>query len=389
MVSRTTALLATAIAMASSQQALANNDLAINGFLSVGAAMLTNDDVTVGGHDDKGGFKQDTILGIQMSKRVNSSTSLTGQLVSRGAEDYDTEAAWAYATYAANENLDLRMGRLRLPLYYYSDFLEVGYAYDWVRPPEEVYAVPISSFDGADATYSFVTGSFDNSLQVYFGRTQSQDLNIDVSNLAGLVLTSARGNMTYRLSYLHGGEINIDDVNAVDPATATISASITTAGSAINNALVARGYSAAEIAKARDNIESIGGSFNYYGLAAAYDNGDISLIAEATQAVSEMDAIPDVTSYMVKAGKRFDDITVHLTYADIATSTESGATGDVQELLNLENEQSSIIAGLRYDYDASTAFKFELQQHDEETVFGIGENDESGTLISVALDLVF
>lgn len=133
------------LALAIASPAMAS-DLNINGFLSVGATMLDDDKVEVAGADTQGGFKQNTILGLQVSKQVNDSTSVTGQLVSRGSDDYSTEAAWAFVTYAANDNLDLRMGRLRIPAFYYSDFLEVGYTYNSIRPAEEVYRLPFSSF---------------------------------------------------------------------------------------------------------------------------------------------------------------------------------------------------------------------------------------------------
>ena len=130
----------------------ADDDLGIYGFLSVGASMLVNnnenedkgvDGVTLDGFDDQSGnFKQDAIFGLQITKQINESTSATGQLVSRGTSDYNTEASWAFVTYNANKDLDLRMGRLRIPFFYYSEFLEVGYAYNWIRTPSDVYSIP-------------------------------------------------------------------------------------------------------------------------------------------------------------------------------------------------------------------------------------------------------
>lgn len=136
------------------------DDLRINGFISVGASMMDSNDASIAGADNQGGFKQDTILGLQVSKQVNDSISVTGQLVSRGSDDYSTEAAWAFVTYAANDDLDLRMGRLRIPAFYYSDFLEVGYTYNPIRPAEEVYRLPFSSMDGVDLTQSFSSGNY-------------------------------------------------------------------------------------------------------------------------------------------------------------------------------------------------------------------------------------
>lgn len=56
------------------------------------------------------------------------------------------------------------MGRLRIPFFYYSEFLEVGYAYNWVRLPSDIYNISFSSFDGIDFTQRFSIGSLDNSI---------------------------------------------------------------------------------------------------------------------------------------------------------------------------------------------------------------------------------
>ena len=55
--------------------------------------------------------------------------------------------------------------------------------------------------------------------------------------------------------------------------------------------------------------------------------------------------------------------------------------------LGLEADESSITLGLRYDYDSSTALKFEIQNNDEKTIEGA--DGDSAILYSVALDLVF
>lgn len=165
--------------------AMAGEDLQINGFLSVGATMADSNDATIAGADNQGGFKNDNVLGLQIQKQINDSTTVTGQLVSRGTDDYKTEAAWAFVTYAATDDLDLRMGRLRIPFFYYSDFLEVGYAYNWVRSPEEVYRIGFSSIDGIDLTQRFSSGNFDGSVQFYYGRFQG-DLVINGNTVAAL-----------------------------------------------------------------------------------------------------------------------------------------------------------------------------------------------------------
>lgn len=354
--------------------------------MSVGASVLDNDDITLDGFDGNGGFKNDTILGLQISKQVNEKTTVTGQLVSRGSEDYSTESAWAYVSYAFSDNLDVRLGRIRIPFFYYSDFLEVGYAYDWVRTPSEVYSAPFSSIDGTDLNYRFTLGDWDNSAQVYYGRYNQEGSGVDLKNFAGLALTSAIGDFTLRGSY-HRLEIESDGTGSFGTPNAGAVALIGTTGTAQNTALVGAGYTNQEIAAGVDTLTLTGQELGFYGLAAAYDNGDVSAVVEYTQLFSDTSFFPETTTSLIKVGKRFNQFVGHLTYSTTENEFNSGIDGDIQELLGFEDKQSSIIAGLRYDYDTNTALKFEVQHHDEEIVGGV--DGESGMLYTVAVDLVF
>jgi len=363
-------ILSVAVLAASLSTPTLANDLNINGFLSVGATMASDDNVTFEGHDTTGGFKSDTILGLQISKQVNESTSVTGQLVSRGTEDYSTESAWAYVSYAATDNLELRLGRIRTPLYFYSDFLEVGYAYDWVRPPLEVYApnaAAFSSLDGTDLTYNFSTGSFDNSVQLYYGRNNRTNISgVDSKHFSGVAFTSSNSSLTMRAS-VHQVELHLSDT----PPAGSLGAGIALLGAAGPDFVID------------------GENHYFYETGLSYDNGDISLVGEYTYFDAKNPAFLDSSAYMVKAAKRFGEFTPHLTYSNVSTSTDSGTNGAIQETLNLEDEQNSITAGLRYDYDSSTALKFEIQQHTEKKVPQLGEVDETAMLYSVAVDVVF
>ncbi len=83
----------------------------------------------------------------------------------------------------------------------------------------------------------------------------------------------------------------------------------------------------------------------------------------------------------------FNQFIGHLTYSATETTLESGLDGSIQELLGLEDKQSSIIADLRYNDDTNTALKFEVPNHNEEIVKG--DKGESDMLYTVAIDLAF
>lgn len=54
--------------------------------------------------------------------------SVTGQLVARG-DTSEVKAEWLYLSYQFNPNLRINVGRQRMPLFLYSDYMDVGYAY--------------------------------------------------------------------------------------------------------------------------------------------------------------------------------------------------------------------------------------------------------------------
>lgn len=350
------------LAMAIASPAMAN-DLNINGFLSVGASMLDDNKASIAGADDQGGFKQDTVLGLQVSKQINDSTSATGQLVSRGSDNYSTEAAWAFVSYAANDNLDLRMGRLRIPFFYYSDFLEVGYAYNWVRPPGEVYRIPFSSIDGFDLTQRFSSGSIDGSVQFYYGRYQGpitvgdNTYEADFRNFTGISINTNMDNFGSRLSY-NQAELNMTGPGGVQLST-------------------------------MPDFQMTGQLTTFIEAALTYDNGTNSVVAEWTQLDYGTSAFLDDSAWLIGYAHRLDDISLHATYTEHKTKYESGTNGAIQKnpLLGLGDEQSSIILGMRYDYDSSTALKFEVQNNDETKT--AGADGDSATLYSVAVDVIF
>jgi len=386
------------LALAIASPAMAN-DLNVNGFLSVGATMLDDNKASIASADNQGGFKQDTVLGLQVQKQVNDSTSATGQLVSRGSSDYNTEAAWAFVTYAASDDLDLRMGRLRIPFFQYSDFLEVGYAFNWIRPPSEVYRVPFSSLDGVDLTKRFSSGSIDGSVQVYYGRFQGvfdtgvDKYDSDYRNFTGLAITANMGNFGTRLSY-HQAEIIMDTSDATTQLGGAKAAAGAIAavpegvdvGTATGNPALA-GLTGVGDASASEDFDFAGQTSQFVEAAFTYDDGTYSAVAEWTALDHESSLFLDDQAWLLGIAARFGDFTPHLTYTTEKDSFDSGTEGEIQKQLPLESEQSSIIVGLRYDYDSSTALKFEIQNNDETTASGA--DGDSATLYSVAVDVVF
>lgn len=186
--------------------------LKVQGFGSAGVAIL--DEAGVGyvsnsgeGIDDKLTYI-DSIAGLQFDFQVNEQLSFTTQLVGRTqANDFSIGADWAYLSWQATENLTIRGGRMRMPLYMLSDYLDVGYVYPWARPPQEAYnlaGLNIDRYEGFDLLYNYDAGAFTGTIQALVGRANpvTGSTSLDVEDMWGLIGTASIGDLTLRAGYL-------------------------------------------------------------------------------------------------------------------------------------------------------------------------------------------
>ena len=103
-------------------------------------------------------FNQESLVGVQLKKDFSPTFSATTQIISR-ANNPNTGSRptidWAYATWTPEQDSPwtFQAGKMRIPLYYYSDYLYIGYAYPWVRPAPDVYGWPIYAYNGANLSY--------------------------------------------------------------------------------------------------------------------------------------------------------------------------------------------------------------------------------------------
>ena len=80
----------TLIALACAATFTANAEVRINGFANLIAGVTSSED-TLYGYDDKISFSEESLFAIQISGDVNDKITATGQLVARGADDYDPD----------------------------------------------------------------------------------------------------------------------------------------------------------------------------------------------------------------------------------------------------------------------------------------------------------
>ncbi|NNM51358.1 MAG: hypothetical protein HKM02_03925 [Pseudomonadales bacterium] len=110
----------------------------------------------VGLYDKRFSLSPESRAGIQENLMWNNGLSLTAEATVRAAphEYGDGSVDWFYAGYSLGPNWTLQAGRKRLPLFMYSDFIDIGYDYAWMRPPGDLYGWQIDHYNGANLLYS-------------------------------------------------------------------------------------------------------------------------------------------------------------------------------------------------------------------------------------------
>ena len=379
-------LLAVAITTLVTADALASddNDFSVYGFVNLGVNYMDHDYVTYSSYEsgDPTFFEQDTNMGLQISKPLTERTQATVQAMARAENDYAVETTLAFLSHSLSDSTELRAGRLRVPFFYYSEFLDVGYAYNWVSPPTDVYAIPFDDYDGIDITHRFAIGNNDAQVQINSGR-RHKDLNLfgesyeaELDKIQGMSFTLYSGDFTHRAGYQQTSlniELNTEgDLRRIDLAQLAARAVGTSNG--ISEDVI-------------DDFNFEDKLTRYFNLASTYDNGDYSFVVEGTYLDYESGLLIDNFAWLASAAKRFGDLTLNATYSTSRDRVDGGEKGELQKLLNLQGEDDSVTLGMRYDLDAATALKFEMTHHDEET--NRGQPGRSANLYRLALQLVF
>lgn len=155
----------------------------------------------------------DTTFGIQGDLQITDTINASVQVVKRPQDTWsDPELEWAYINGEYND-ISLKGGRLRIPLFLMSEYYYVGQAYPWARPPQDVYdsILGFTHFDGLSATWhvelndeNIVTASpFYGFKQDYKTEFGDEKLFFDTDYIAGLSAELSGFNYRVHFGYLN------------------------------------------------------------------------------------------------------------------------------------------------------------------------------------------
>jgi len=414
-----------------------NPVIEINGFASAGASMTnaTNVDFynpifkikisevpTIDNIGQNPTFLEDTSGGIQFAAAINDSVSLTAQFFSEGSEDFAVVTDWLFVEWQISDEWDIKIGRLRLPFYLYSQYYNVGYTYIWSRPPIEVYNfASLTDFDGLTLRYINSLGyGWHTEDSISFGNTILQlsqgllsDIPFAIKNgvvanitLANNIVKFSGGYATGSLTAAFPAEITqlqqmLENPCAVygtelSPELITLTAGPAAATCIINTvsgypltipaslSLVRPDPATAQIL----TVKNANTNLLTFGYELEWHN--IINIAEWTKISSDDRFIVNSQAWYVTLGYNWDNITPHVTYSTYRTTdddkrvlinsvassfanpfsyfgplpipTPETLKDSLNQLFALSDAaQSTIDVGIRYDVIPSIALKFDYR----------------------------
>lgn len=378
--------LAAACLAAAPAFALEQGEHRFNGFGTVGFTHL-------GGEDDGRSYgvqsqtndswrgDQLSKFGAQLSYGITDTVGVTVQATAKAQQDeWKANLEWAYLSWQTNDQLMLRAGRLRSPVYMYSESLDVGYSYPWLRLPDEVYSqVQVTSYEGVDAVYTVPLSYGSVTLQVAGGQSKNRDyyayderFDIDYDKLFGASVSLATNDFgTLRIGYVEA-DIKTDISGTVD------------VGGGMMMPL-----SLLSLDKEKGKFTSIG---------YQYDNGTWVSSNEWTSRMIENDDMESIDSFYLMGGRRFGDFLPHVTYAQL--DDNGGRQSSWTLGLNYQAAPTVVVKGEYKRVDTKNGYDGVFTRSAQEVfnnavydlsagTLGAPARNYDGDIVSVGVDFVF
>ena len=163
-----------------------DNVFSISGFGSLVAGTVTSGDGAIAnyrdlgiygrhgaaatiGPDSQGSLRPESRVGAQVSAQFSPEFKATVQAIARGSQDFDPKINWAYLTWQATPATTVQVGRLGIPVYLYSDKMDIGFAYPWIRVPQDTYSIEMEHYQGARISHRYRAGPFNMESMAWAG----------------------------------------------------------------------------------------------------------------------------------------------------------------------------------------------------------------------------
>jgi hypothetical protein len=291
------------------------------------------------------------------------------------ADFYDVGLYKNTLTFKAESVLGLQMtaGRRSLPMYYYSEFSEVGYAYPWIRPPSNLYWWQVTQFNGIHASYDFSTVDYSNSITVFYGNEYS-------TNNKEMLYYAKLGSRQLN---------NLPIVNVEENWTDIIGFNINIIGDIFDARLVYFRNDRERIDTNTAGDKAVrasasGFSHEFFGIGGNVNIDNLTIIYDANY-VKYDDTVGTVfPTYLISAVYNVDQYQPYVTY--------SKADHWQTESVNEKNYEEHYIAsvGLRYNLSSKASAKLQYDHFEEEGDNPTGwDYHGNSRTVTAAVDFIF
>lgn len=288
-------------------------------------------------------FKDESLFALQADMSLSPNISATAQVVARGNNDFQPSFELAFATYDFGDNLQIRAGRQRLPLYIHSPSRSVGQSYIWVRPPSSVYYEPADNFDGLSLTKSMTLGSGWSTrlVGVYGNFSTDETVTRDTSSYTA---TFTGTNMT-------GGSIDVSYRTLLHLRAEYLVSWITVSGPQLDSLFNL--YRQLGLNQAADEL-AINDDYAYFrGLGFEFTPGNWLLTSEYVQTAGDHSFTPSLSSYYVTGGYSWGNLSAALTYQHLIGSPSYAALKDIPAGAACPTPTGQFVPGLCQTYARS------------------------------------
>jgi hypothetical protein len=349
------------------------------------------------------GWKSDSRLGLQANLNLAPDFDAVVQWVARdkAGASFANSFEWAFLSYRPTHDTTIRVGRIGTDLFALSDYRNVGYAYPWARPNKEFYGwIPIYALDGIDAATSFELGGMRLRPKLYYGRTSGPvpffggTYDFRANNLHGITLLAETGPWRIRANH---SRLTVDRELPLEDLTSAL------------RVATPLWPAADELAR---QISIQGSGVRYSSLGAAYESDALQVQGELSHTTAERAFLPQGWRGYLSLAYRLGEMQPYLVLArstdperlraiapaglppELGLDALAGYTTEVLRATRVR--QSTLSAGIRWDFATQMAFKLQVDrarlERDGAGLWGINVPTWPGgmtTVWSAGVDFVF
>ncbi|WP_440905174.1 hypothetical protein ACMZOO_02195 [Catenovulum sp. SX2] len=380
-------------------QATEKSIVEYSGFGRLIAGKVVSDDAELENYHQGISIAEHSLFGLQLDSQLTDTLSATAQLLAH-SNQHRSSLGWLYLNYQPNESWQFKVGKLHTPFFHYSDVLDVGYAYHWVSPPDEVYSSYFfRQFEGGLAEYEWLSENFTLNVQAFLGQVdQKIKVNQSVYRAEsdvyqGLVINLSLLDFVIRLSQTEG------DYRIVENELSPIIDGFNLAGQ-INPVF----------SQVADKL-TVDGDIRFNQLSLHYAMLENFFQFEFINVDHDIESLSLLRAYYFTLGKYLGDYTIHFTYShrnayyltglnqiDLVTGIADLDAGIAQynEFLATrpDADAKSVTLGIRYDIAPQIALKLDVRNTWGQPFIGLPSEqqlafDRSALLLLGGVEWVF